>query len=381
MAEAAVCFANSIGGTVVLGVHDSHTGVEAFVGTSLDAHTVRVKIHDLTAPHLTVTIREVYHAGVRLIEISVPEGLDVYSTGKGIYTQRWNVQCLPMRPVAVARLDDERRGLDWSAQASSRALDAVDPSTMHLLRTYLRSTGVETKERLAERTDEEILTELNLLRKDRSLTRAADVLLCPAVVGAPQELLVYQHRMTRSGEADQVRRWQGPLLSAFTDCMAVVSARIGSTPVNTARGQQIAIEDYPTAAVREALTNALIHGDLREGRPVQIEHSPETLSVRSPGPLVSGVTPQNILTHGSRARFPLLATTMRVLGLAEELGQGVDRMFREMVRSGRQLPLVRVEAGDVSETAVDFVGGPPNTRLASSSLSFLTRSVLTPTRC
>ena len=86
--------------------------------------------------------------------------------------------------------------------------------------------------------------------------------------------------------------------------------------------------------------------------------------MRSPGPLVAGITPDNILTHGSRPRFALLATTMRVLGLAEELGQGVDRMFREMVRSGRAIPTVRVIEGQVPETGVDFQGGPANIRLA-----------------
>ena len=83
----------------------------------------------------------------------------------------------------------------------------------------------------------------------------------------------------------------------------------------------------------------------------------------SPGPLVSGITPQNILTAGSRARFPSLATAFRILGLAEELGQGVDRMFREMVRSGRSVPEVTEEGHLGLGTRVTFRGGPPNARI------------------
>lgn len=364
LAEAAVCFANSLGGVIVLGVRDSGTGPDAFLGTTLDAHTLRSKIHDLTSPALTVTIREIQWSDQRLLEIEVPEGLDVYSTGKGIFSQRWNDQCLPMRPADVARLSDERSGVDWSAQSSARSIEDLDPQAMQLLRSLLRSSGDGTKERLTRLTDGELLQELNLLWTDGSLTRAADYLLCAPNGGTVHQLAVYQHRPTRSGEADHVRRWQAPMLRAFTDAISVITARIGSTPVNTAQGQQIAIEDYPSAAIREALANAMIHGDLRERRPVQIEHSPEAFTVRSPGPLVSGITPQNILTHGSRARFPLLASTMRVLGLAEELGQGVDRMYREMVRSGRSVPRVHVEEGEITETGVDFMGGPPNVRLA-----------------
>lgn len=364
LAEAAVCFANAAGGTIVVGVSDAGTGSSVFLGSTLDGYQVRSRIHDLTQPALTVTVSEVTWAGKRLLKIDVPEGLDVYSTGKGIFAQRWNDQCLPMRPADVARLSDERSGVDWSAQASERTVEELDSQAMQTMRRLLRTSGDTTRERLSRLDDRSLLRELNLLTDSHRLTRAADYLLFPASGQTAHEVLVYQHRQTRSGEADQVRRWSPPLLTAFSEALTTTSARINSTPVNTAQGQQVTIEDYPFAAVREALANAMIHGDLRERRPVHIEHSPEALSVRSPGPLVSGITPQNILTHGSRPRFPLLAATMRVLGLAEELGQGVDRMFREMVRSGRSIPVVHVLEGERAETGVDFQGGPANLRLA-----------------
>ncbi|HEY0716166.1 MAG TPA: RNA-binding domain-containing protein [Streptosporangiaceae bacterium] len=364
LAEAAVCFANSVGGVIVVGVSDTGSGTSAFVGTTLDAHRVRSRIHDLTQPALTVTVSELTWAGQRLLAIDVPEGLDVYSTGKGIFAQRWNDQCLPMRPAAVARLSDERSGVDWSARSGDRTVEDIDGQAMQLMRGLLRSSGDDTKERLTRLNDRGLLRELGLLTDAGKLTRAADYLLCPPARQSAHEVLVYQHRQTRSGEADQARRWSPPLLTAFSEALGVISARINSTPVNTARGQQLTIEDYPFAAVREALANAMIHGDLRERRPVQIEHSPEALAVKSPGPLVTGITPENILTHGSRPRFPLLAATMRILGLAEELGQGVDRMFREMVRSGRAIPTVHVLEGELTETGIDFQGGPANVRLA-----------------
>lgn len=349
---------------MVLGVSDTGTGPAAFVGTDLDVQVVRSRIHELTQPALTVLVRELTWAGKRLLIMDVPEGLDVYSTGKGIFTQRWNDRCLPMRPGDVARLSDERSGVDWSAQASGRGIEDLDPGAMQSMRGLLRSTSDNTRERLARLDDLGLLREMNLLTEQAGLTRAADYLLCQPATSITHEVLVYQHRQTRSGEADQVRRWRSPSLTAFSESLTVIAARISSIPLNTAQGQQLTIEDYPIAAVREALANALIHGDLREHRAVQIEHSPEGLSIRSPGPLVTGITPENILTHGSRPRFALLASTMRVLGLAEELGQGVDRMFREMVRSGRVIPNVHVLEGEKAETGVDFSGGPPNVRLA-----------------
>lgn len=73
------------------------------------------------------------------------------------------------------------------------------------------------------------------------------------------------------------------------------------------------------------------------------------------------VTPDNILTRGSRARFASLVRAFRHLGLAEELGQGIDRMFREMVKSGRDVPVIEGLADAVS---VSFGGQVPNKRIA-----------------
>lgn len=365
LAEAAVCFANASGGVVVVGVADSLLGRSALVGTGLRADRLRSRIHALTEPSIVVTVDEVEFAGVRLLLVRVPEGLDVHSTRKGLTTKRWNDECLPMRPVDVSRLDDERRGADWTSQSSGRPVTDVDPDAMLRVRALLRSTPDESRRVLGLASELDVLAGLRLVHADGLLTRAGEILLCRNVGGTSDEILVYQYRQTPGGEAVSARRWSTPMIIAFAEAVEAMTARIGTTPVNTSSGQQLQIEDYPLAAVREALANALLHGDYRERRPVQIEHSPDSMSVRSPGPLVAGITPENILTAGSRARFPLLAGSCRALGLAEELGQGVDRMFREMVRSGRSTPTVAVEHENVDPaTVVTLTGGPPNVRIS-----------------
>lgn len=363
IAEASVCFANSLGGTIVLGVADSVVGPDAFVGTGIKADELRSRIYALTEPSLITTIRTEERSGKPLLMVSVPEGLDVHSTTKGLVTRRWEDKCLPMRPVDVSRLDDERRGTDWSAQTIDRPAAEVAPEAVLRLRSLLRSSQDDTRQKLAAAVEIDLLAALRLVDKGR-LTRAGEVLLCPDASSTAADVLVYQYRQTPGGEAVFVKRWGTPVVLAFTELLDVVTARVRTTPVNTPSGQQLQVEDYPVAAIREALANALLHGDYRERRPVQVEHSPDSLVVRSPGPLVAGITPENILTAGSRARFPTLSSAARTLGLAEELGQGVDRMFREMARTGRSTPDVSVQgAADEPTTVVAFTGGPPNVRV------------------
>lgn len=361
MADAATCFANGVGGTIVLGVADKETGQEAFIGTQLEAQYLRRRIYDVTRPALDVTVQELAFAGVDLLVIDVREGLEVYSSRQKMPTKRIGDRCEPMSTADVSRLDDERRGGDWSAASSRRSVAEADPDAVATLRGFARRSTSESLSSLADAPTTELLATLGLMYDEHLLNRAAAILLCPPEDG--REVLSYQHRVSSGGETDLGRRWNGPLLTAYSELIGLLEARIGTTPVNLRSGQQVQIEDYPLTAVREALTNAVMHGDHRDHQLIQVEHSPEALTVMSPGTLVPGISPDNILTHPPKARFPALADALRSLGLAERWGQGVDRMFREMIRSGRSVPSVTVRTGEHPETIVQLAGGPPNTRI------------------
>lgn len=48
----------------------------------------------------------------------------------------------------VSRLDDERRGADWTSQSSGRPLGDVDPDALLRLRILLRSTQDDSRRQL-----------------------------------------------------------------------------------------------------------------------------------------------------------------------------------------------------------------------------------------
>lgn len=126
----------------------------------------------------------------------------------------------------------------------------------------------------------------------------------------------------------------GPLLGAVVRVLELIDARVDRTPVNFPGGQQQQLADLPDPAVREAVVNAVMHRDYRLPGEVHVEHAPTRLAVTSPGPFVSGVTTQNVLTTSPRARNAMLANAVRTLGLAEAAGVGVDRMYAAMARIG-----------------------------------------------
>jgi ATP-dependent DNA helicase RecG len=147
---------------------------------------------------------------------------------------------------------------------------------------------------------------------------------------------------------------------AFIRSMELVTARSEAVPLILRDGQQYTIEDFPHEAVREALSNALCHRDLRVPGLVTIDHSLTVMRISSPGPLMTGITPNNIITTPSRPRNRALAAIARKLGMAEELGGGVDRIYRAMIGAGRDIPRIEDDAHRVSVT---LVGGAPNIQI------------------
>jgi ATP-dependent DNA helicase RecG len=355
--EAVLCFANAIGGVVVLGVANKTAGPTAFVGVDLQTDYVRKRIYDLTQPHLVVDISERVMEGQRVMVIRVPESSEIHSDMKGRAPQRIGTDCLPMSPQDQARLREERHGIDWSSQSSGRLLREASSTAVEAAKSLLERLPDQRRE-LASLNRRDLLRALGVVSGSH-LSRAGEILFCISTGSTPR--IVYQYRTTPAGEPTAIERLTAPLIVDFERVLELIAARRHLTPITLPDGQQLHIQDFPDLAVREAIANAVLHRDYYLSEPVTIDHSPEVFIVASPGPLVSGVTPQNILTHPSKPRNRALAQAARTLGLAEEVGRGVDRMYREMIGAGRDVPSIDSESDHVR---VSLVGGAPNTQIA-----------------
>lgn len=355
VAQAVVCFANSDGGQVVVGIPNRPDAPEARWGTDLAPDEVSQRVYALSRPPLAVEVAEVEFQGARLLVVRVPRSAEIHSDPQGRAPRRVGTECVAMDPIDQQLLREERRGVDWSAAPSDRDPTEVSPFALAQARERL-GRQVDDRRQLARLADADLLRALGALGADGRLTRAGEVLFCdPAPAAA--DTVVYQFRATPGGEP-RAERIRAPMLTAFERTLQLVRDRSAPPrPVPLPNGQLLAIEDFPELAVREAVANALLHRDYQRAAPVDVEHSPNVLAISSPGPLVGGVRPDNILTHPSKPRNPLLTRAARTLGMAEEVGRGVDRMFREMIRSGRDAPLIE---SHVDRVRVSFVSDAPN---------------------
>jgi ATP-dependent DNA helicase RecG len=358
LVEATLCFANAVGGSTVVGVRNKPGGPEAFVGATLAPHELKQRIFEQTNPHLAVDVDVVDFHDTRLLVIRAPESPEIHADTQGRAPRRINTDCVNMSPAEQVRHREDRRGIDWSTAASDRPVADVSSRALSVARELLARHSSAERQTLARREDHDLLRELGALRQDGRLSRAGEVLFCSTPDGSDR--LVYLYRETPGGEPTDLRRFHDPLIISYEHVMALVEARRRLTPVTLPKGQQLSIEDFPNLAVRETLTNAVVHRDYQLAGPVTVSHSPQIFEISSPGPLVAGVTPHNILTHDSKPRNAALAKAARILTLAEEVGAGVDRIYREMIFAGKDPP--RIDS-NLERVLVTLTGGAANTRI------------------
>lgn len=359
LADAAVCFANAQGGTIVLGVDDKATSRrEALVGveSNLSIDAIRRGIFERTRPNLTVAARDHLEEGARLVIIDVVEGIELYANAKGLATRRLGTDCLPFTPEQQLEVRRARGQIDWSAEKAGVAIEELSQAEFERVRRLLVTSG---RESLAALRDKPLLEAMRLVTPGGEVTNAAVLLVGGEELlrqCVPAHGYSYQYRVSPGSEATYTARGNRAIPSAVETLLELVDRRAETRPLNLAGGVQLSLVDYPYNAVREVVVNALVHRDFPSGGTVDVEHSPERLTVQSPGGLVAGVTPENILTHPSTPRHRLLGEAVAMLHLAERTGQGIDRAYREMLRIGKEPPEIADDGLSVRATLPGGIG-------------------------
>lgn len=97
---------------------------------------------------------------------------------------------------------------------------------------------------------------------------------------------------------------------------------------------------YPEVACREALVNAIAHRDYSdEGRGIEIFIFNDRIEIKNPGSLLSSMSVSDIsqLKGIHQSRNSYIARTLREIGIMQELGEGMRRIF-ELMKSNELAP-------------------------------------------
>ena len=121
---------------------------------------------------------------------------------------------------------------------------------------------------------------------------------------------------------------------------------------------RLPVPDYSPIGFREALNNALLHRDYTRLDAVYVQWQPDHLLITSPGGFPVGITAENLLVHEPKPKNPRLAAACRRIGLVEQTGRGVDKIYMGQLRYGRPVP--DYSRSDSTGVRVVIRGGKPS---------------------
>ena len=130
-----------------------------------------------------------------------------------------------------------------------------------------------------------------------------------------------------SGDLGSVLRRLDDLLDAYVD----------TTPVPVTALREELSTNYPRAALRELLLNAVLHRDYQSTAPIRFYWFDDRIEIQNPGGLYGEATSENFPRQNSY-RNPVIAETMKTLGYVNRYGRGVVTARQAMMDSGLSEP-------------------------------------------
>ncbi len=338
--EAAVAFANANGGALVLGVADAkRSRADAIQGVDeLDIADLRRQVYEGTDPHILVDVEEVQEPEGRIVLMRIPRGTMIHTTTDGLAKIRIGKASQPLTGSNLRRILDTRGGSDFTAVVVPGTVSSeLDTDQLLRLRRMIDDEGSNTE--LIGLSDSELLEALGLTFGDQ-VTRAGILMLGHRAAIARHvphhEVSFVRFRAPLS--YDLRRDFRGPILQVIDEIRDLMGAVVPMTLVQTNGFRELEIPEVSWQVAREALLNALIHRDYFLSQSIQFEIHSDRAEIISPGGFIADVTPHNILRHRPARRNELLASALQSIGLVNRLGLGIDRIFGEMLRLGKELP-------------------------------------------
>jgi len=226
------------------------------------------------------------------------------------------------------------RGQDYAASVAQGATELdLDHQEFDRFRDLCRASGDD----LGALSDADILRALGLVPLSSPVSLGAIMLFGRSEAvqrWLPNAEFLFQDLRAREHPANE--RFVGPLLRVADELRRRIDER--NSVIELIAGlHRIEVPLIPSVTRREAIANALVHRDYSSLGPTVVQINDSAFIVSNPGGFPPGVTIDNILDQ-SRPRSPILAAAFKRAGLVERRGKGVNDMFEQQLRAGRDAP-------------------------------------------
>ena len=337
IAKEICAFANSKGGTLIIGVAEDGTIIGVRDPRKAEEVITNALNHNLF-PTLDVTIEKLDLRGSIVIVLFVPEGQDKPYKANHITYLRIGSSSRP------ATYDEERRLYIECDKIQVDTLPfpklCIEDLDMGLIRQYVARREEQSGERL------NLSTEELLLNLDCAVEREGR--LVPTIAGV---LLFHQEpqRVIKQSDVECVRfkgkdvsdyiidrknysqGLKGPLYAVVdqVEQFVIKHMNLSSKIVGFGRVEH---PEYPIEAIREMIVNAVVHRDYDiRGQHIRIFMFDDRIEVYTPGGLPKGISLERIRRGESQSKLrnPVIMEVFKDLGkrYVEKLGTGIRKIL------------------------------------------------------
>ncbi len=327
--------ANAEGGVVVAGLSD---GVVDPVLDKADNQLRQAPI-DFASPRIRVHVQELLTSRGRVLVFRVPPSDHVHETHRGECYQRIGDES---RRLSYR----QRQELEWDRSVGSfdgTPTPGADISKLDkgLLKDYQQALGSSSPKRALAARD--------LLTTAGQVTVAGYLLFAtrPQIVYPNAHVRVLRYTDNERGagsrhnlEPGADHRCKGPLPQQIAQAADAIAQLMPKRQALGPSGRFESLPIIPRDAWLEGLVNATAHRSYSiSGDHIRVEIFPNRIEITSPGRFPGLADPNNPDCIGRNARNPRIARVMADLGITQELGEGIRRIFHEMRTTGLADPL------------------------------------------
>ena len=329
-----VAFANTSGGTLVIGIKDKTKSVIGVENPLQDEERILNAISDAVAPLMIPGIEIYSHRSKEVLIVRIPHLLG----------------------PCYLRHEGEEHGIYIRSGSTNRKADAT---TIHALRLLAANKSFDTLPAFhGSLTLKEVQSVFATVRK-KPTKKQCEALgiytehfgeIYPTMGGV---LLFSQKRCATLPDA-QIRCacFLGTTKEKILDSIEIEEVlplaidpihrfieRNSRTEMEFGTMRRVDLPQFPPEAIRELLINAILHADYNQiGAHIQIALFSDRIEISNPGGLPFGQTLEKALSGCSRLRNPVIGRVFQELKLTERWGSGLKRVHEICKKRGLKKP-------------------------------------------
>lgn len=337
LVQTIVAFANTAGGTLVVGIRDKTKDVIGLANVLEEEERVANAIADSVSPLLIPSLQLHTWRDRDLLLITVPHGFGpYYIKSKGIEEGTY------IRFGSTNRLADAVTILEIQRLKEHKYFDEqanFDCSVNEINFDLAKELFANMSKKLTDRTAKSLGLIVQYHTKELP-SNGAVLLFADNYNEFFPDAIIRLGRFSGKDKSQIIdqQSLEVPISIALDPIIAFIrrhtsmAAEIGET-------RRKDIPQYPPEVIREAVINALLHTDYSiKGASIQIAIFEDRLEITNPGCLPFGLSFEAALSGISQLRNRVIGRVFRELNLIEQWGSGLGRMLSICEQQGIPLP-------------------------------------------